>query len=345
MKDFYIADAAKFENGVVTSIFAVSAKQVRPKKTGEPFLQLTLADRSGQIEAKMWDNVPETMGTFEAGDCVKVIAEVNKYNGRFQLVIRKLRKTTEGEADPADFLPATTRDVDEMWAAVRGKVASFTEPHLRALVDSFLDDAAIAEELRKAPAAKTLHHAWIGGLLEHILSLMELADRVAPHYPQVNRDLLLTGVTLHDIGKIRELTYGNSFGYSLEGQLLGHITIGLGMLHEKIALQPQFPPSLRMLVEHMILSHHGQYEFGSPKLPMIPEAMMLHMLDDLDAKMQVMQAEFARHQTAGNDGARMTEWVRAMERPLLDSARYLEENMAAENRIESEKADAVPTEE
>ena len=345
MKDFYIADAAKFENGVITSIFAVAAKQIRPKKTGEPFLQLTLGDRSGQIEAKMWDNVADTMNGFEAGDCVKVNAEVNRYNGRFQLTIRKLRKTNEGEADPADFLPATTQDVEQMWAILRGKIASFQEPHLRSLVDSFLDDPAIAECLRKAPAAKSLHHAWIGGLLEHIVSLMELADRVASHYPQVNRDLLLTGVALHDIGKVRELTYGNSFGYSLEGQLLGHITIGLGMVHEKMALQPDFPRPLSILVEHLSLSHHGQYEYGSPKLPMIPEAMMLHMLDDLDAKMQVMQAEFARHQGAGNDGTRMTDWVRAMERPLLDSARYLEENMAAENRIESEKADAVPTEE
>jgi 3'-5' exoribonuclease len=325
MKDFYIQDAVRFENKVITSFFAVSARQVRPKKTGEPYLQLTLADRTGQIEAKMWDNVPATMNTFEAGDCVKVEGEINRYNGRFQLVVRKLRKTAEGEHDPADFLPATTRNVEEMWAELRGVVASFADANLRALVDSFLDDPVIARELRVAPAAKALHHAWIGGLLEHIVSLLALADSVVPHYPRVNRDLLLTGVVLHDIGKLTELTYGNCFAYSLEGQMLGHITIGLRMVQQRIVALPDFPAKLQLLVEHILLSHHGKYEFGSPKLPMIPEAVMLNMLDDLDAKMQMMQEEFKRHQNAGNDGGKMTEWVRAMERPLLDTSKFLAE--------------------
>jgi 3'-5' exoribonuclease len=222
-----------------------------------------------------------------------------------------------------------------MWQELRGVVASFADSNLRALVDSFLDDPAVATELRVAPAAKSLHHAWIGGLLEHIVSLLALADSVAPHYPRVNRDLLLTGVVLHDIGKLAELTYGNCFGYSLEGQMLGHITIGLRMVQERIAAIPDFPPKMKLLVEHMILSHHGKYEFGSPKLPMIAEAVMLNMLDDLDAKMQLMNEEFKRHQSAGNDGAKMTEWVRAMERPLLDSAKFLAEAAPAMRGEES----------
>jgi len=345
MKDFYVQDAPNFENQVITSFFAVSAKQVRPNKTGEPYLQLTLADRTGQIEAKMWDNVPAKMTTFEAGDCVKIKAEINRYNGRFQMIVRDIRKTADGEHDPADFLPATTRDIEEMWSQLRSVIASFTDPHLRALVDSFLDDDAIANELRRAPAAKALHHAWIGGLLEHIVSLMSLAESVLPHYPQVNRDLVLTGVALHDIGKLQELTYGNAFGYSIEGQLLGHITIGLKNVQQRIAAIPGFPPRLALLVEHIILSHHGKYEFGSPKLPMIAEAVMLNMLDDLDAKMQMMQEEFKRNQAAGNDGAKLTDWVRAMERPLLDTSKFLAsvQNDSAEEQP-AEVQDAVPAE-
>jgi 3'-5' exoribonuclease len=170
---------------------------------------------------------------------------------------------------------------------------------------------------------------------------MELCDSVAPHYSNVNRDLLLTGVLLHDIGKLEELQYASAFGYSTEGQLLGHIAIGLRMIHEKLSAMPDFPVKLRTLVEHMVLSHHGHLEFGSPKLPMTPEAMMLHMLDDLDAKMQAMRSEFDKHQSAGNDGAKMTDWVRAMERPLLDSNAYLKEAAEA-GSAEGVKAEIAP---
>ena len=167
----------------------------------------------------------------------------------------------------------------------------------------FSSDKEIAAALREAPAAKGLHHAWIGGLLEHMLSLMGLCDLAAGHYPTVNRDLLLTGVMLHDIGKLRELAWGTSFEYTLEGQLLGHITIGLGMIEKKIAAIPDFPASKRLLVEHLVLSHHGKYEFGSPKLPMTAEAIVLHYLDNLDAKMQTVRSELARAEASGRTGA------------------------------------------
>jgi len=354
MKNFYVEDAPRFDNQKIVSYFVVAALQVRAKKTGEPFLQLTLADRTGQIEAKMWDNVEnslwqdgsKTKRKFEAGDCVKVGGQVNKFNDRFQIVVGQIRPATDAEKDPTDMLPASSRDVGEMWAELQQRVSTVKDPHLRQLLESFLNDPALAEQLRHAPAAKMLHHAWIGGLLEHILSLMALADGVLPHYPQVNRDLVLTGVMLHDIGKVSELTYDNCFGYSLEGQMLGHITIGLGMARDRMAAIPVFPPKLRMLVEHLIISHHGSYEFGSPKLPMTPEAVMLSMLDDLDAKMQLMQSEFRRQQIAGHDGAQMTDWVRAMERPLLDTSRYLAEavsEMRSENVLPGED-DAVPAE-
>jgi 3'-5' exoribonuclease len=210
-----------------------------------------------------------------------------------------------------------------MWTELEAWVAGFTDPHLQALLQAFLSDPEIAAALRQAPAAKGMHHAWIGGLLEHVLSLLGICDLAARHYPTVNRDLLLTGVILHDIGKLRELCWGTSFDYTLEGQLLGHITIGLGMIEKKIAALPDFPPAKRILVEHLVLSHHGKYEFGSPKLPMTPEAILLHYLDDLDAKMQTVQAEFARSEAAGHSPADLTDWVRSLERPLLNTQAYL----------------------
>jgi 3'-5' exoribonuclease len=192
-------------------------------------------------------------------------------------------------------------------------------------VFAFLDDEKIGAAYRAAPAAKVLHHAWLGGLLEHVLTLVRVCRAAAPFYPEVDADLLVTGAILHDIGKVRELSWGRTFSYTLEGQMVGHISIAQGMLAEKVAGMPGFPEKLRVLVEHMILSHHGKYEFGSPKLPMTPEAILLSALDDLEAKMQAMRNEFGRDAAAGKSGAEMTEWVRSMERPLLNSKAFLGE--------------------
>jgi len=171
-----------------------------------------------------------------------------------------------------------------------------------------------------------LHHAWIGGLLEHVLTLVRVCRAAVPYYPEVDPDLLVTGAILHDIGKVRELSWGTTFGYTVEGQMIGHISIAQGMLREKASSLPEFPPKLLTLVEHMILSHHGKREFGSPVLPMTPEAILLSALDDLEAKMQAMRNEFARDAAAGKSGAETTEWVRSMERPLLNSKAYLDKD-------------------
>jgi 3'-5' exoribonuclease len=203
-------------------------------------------------------------------------------------------------------------------------VDSFTDPFLQRLVRCFLDDPETSALLRSAPAAKYLHHAWIGGLLEHIVSLLGLCDRVTPHYPQVHRDLVMTGAILHDIGKLEELRWSMNFDYTLEGQLLGHITLGIAMIEKKIAAIPGFPPRLRLLVEHIVLSHHGKYEFGSPKLPMTPDAILFHYLDDLDAKMYSVRTELDRSAQQGRGADEMTDWVRALERPLLDSRPFLD---------------------
>jgi 3'-5' exoribonuclease len=351
MKDFYIADAASFENQPITSFFCVAAISARDRKGSGQYLALTLADKSGQFEARMWDDFASALQTCPTGSYVKVIGQVSKYQGKFQLTLSKMRLAAASEIDTADFIPTTQYDIPAMAAELRSYVEAFRNPHLRRLVLAFLDDPQVGAAFLEAPAAKRLHHAWIGGLLEHVVSLVRVCLATAPFYPEVDPDLLLTGAILHDIGKVRELSWGSSFDYTLEGQLIGHISIAQGMLHEKIAalnaeaarnaaqseatasssateaeLSPSaqdFPPQLRLLIEHMILSHHGKLEFGSPKLPMTPEAMLLSALDDLEAKFQALRNEFANAQAAGRPASEPTEWVRSMDRALFNSQAYL----------------------
>jgi 3'-5' exoribonuclease len=326
MKDFYVVDAAKFDGMAVTTFFAVSSLSVREKKTGAgQYLALTLSDKTGTIEARMWDDIASAVATCSEGCYVKVQGQVSKYQGKWQMTLSKMRLAAESEVDAADFVPTTKFDIGEMWTELRGYVEEFKNAELRRLVLAFLDDEEIGAAYRAAPAAKVLHHAWIGGLLEHVVTLVRVCRATAPFYPEVDADLLVTGAILHDIGKTRELSWGTTFGYTLEGQMIGHISIAQGMLREKVAGLPGFPDKLRVLVEHMILSHHGKYEFGSPKLPMTPEAVLLSALDDVEAKMQAMRNEFGRDAAAGKSGAEMTEWVRSMERPLLNSRAYLDE--------------------
>ena len=328
MKDFYIAAASEQENKVITSSFVVASKQIKAKKTGEPYLALTLSDRTGQVEAKMWDNVAGVLDGFEQDDFIKVKGLLNKYNGRYQITIHKLRRLEEHEVDPADYLPKCPRDIEELWRDLSGFVATLQNPHLKALIEAFMSDAEIAAAYKTAPAAKTLHHAYIGGLLDHVVSLFRLCDLAVRNYPQINRDLLLSGAFLHDIGKIHELAYGRSFAYTTRGQLLGHMVIELEMLHTKIAEVPGFPDGLKTLLEHLIISHHGQYEFGSPKLPMFPEALMLHYLDDLDSKMESMRAHLERESGYNED---WTAYNPSLGRPILNTSKFLAPKPAPES--------------
>ncbi|HXZ80966.1 MAG TPA: HD domain-containing protein [Terriglobales bacterium] len=320
MKDFYIRDAAQQENKTITSCFVVCSKQIKPKKSGDLFIALTLADRTGQLEAKVWDNVQLYLDCFEQDDFIKVKGLLNKYNNHFQLTIHKLRRLDENEIDYADYLPKTDKDVEQLWATLVDYVGGFRNQNLKALLQAFINDPEIAQAYKTAPAAKTLHHAYIGGLLVHVVSLFQLCELAARNYPQIDRDLLLTGAFLHDIGKLHELSYARSFSYTTRGQLLGHMIIELEMLQSKLEQLPGFPPELKTLIEHMIISHHGQYEFGSPKLPMFPEALMLHYLDDLDSKMESMRAQFERQ--ALNEDA-WAGYNSALGRPLLDPAKFL----------------------
>ena len=331
MKDFYISDASRFENQAITSYFVLVAFSLRDRKgsSGGQYLALTFADRTGQFDARMWEDFAEVLEHCAEGSYVKVHGQISKYNGRYQITVSKMRSAADSEIETADFIPTTKFNVAEMSAELRGYVAAFKSEPLRKLVLAFLDDPEIGPAFATAPAAKRLHHAWIGGLLEHVLHLVRICLATAPFYPEVDPDLLVTGAILHDMGKVRELSWRSSFDYTLEGQLIGHISIAQGMLHEKIAQMAaageKFPDDLRVLVEHMILAHHGKLEFGSPKLPMTPEAMLLSALDDLEAKFQALRNEFAAARAEGRAPGAVTDWVRSMERPLFNSQAWLED--------------------
>jgi 3'-5' exoribonuclease len=329
MKDIFIGDLLSFDDGkIFDSFFLVLVKQLRTTKQNKPYLNLILGDKTGQIEARVWEvGDPRIAKDFERGDIVKVRGCFSRYEDRAQVKVDQLRKALTNEADKMDMLPATTRDVGELWAQVEACVESITNPDLKRLLKALLDDAEIATAFREAPAARQLHHAWLGGLLEHVVSLLGLADRVAAHYAMLNRDLLVTGVILHDIGKIRELEWETGFDYTVEGVLLGHIQMGVDLAEKTIAGLPGFPDRLRTLVLHMILSHHGKLEFGSPKLPMIPEALVLNFLDDLDAKMQAMASEFEKCAREGKAPDELTGKVWSLDqRQLLNTKGWLEDS-------------------
>jgi 3'-5' exoribonuclease len=328
MKDIYIADLANFDEGkLFDGFFLVLAKQHRTGKTNKPYLNLILGDKTGQLEGRVWEpGDPRISKDFERGDIVKARGSASRFDDRLQMKIDQLRVALPNEVDKADMLPSTNYDVAALWSQLLGFVESLVNPDLKLLLTTMLADPAIAAAYREAPAAKQLHHAWLGGLLEHVVSLCTLADRVVPHYPLLDRDLVLAGVILHDIGKVRELSWEIGFEYTVEGMLLGHIQIGAALTERTIDSLPNFPPKLKTLVLHMILSHHGKLEFGSPKLPMIPEALVLNFLDDLDAKMQAVSSEFDKSVKEGKGPNELTNKVWALDnRQLLNSKRWLGE--------------------
>lgn len=319
MKFPYISELQP--NQVATTTLLVHIKDVRQKRTGEPYLSLILGDRTGELEAKMWDNVAEVMDTFDRDDFVRVKGLLQIYQNKPQLTIHKVLKVREAEVDFADYFPASVRDTSEMFVELQAIVAGIGNPHLRALLELFLADQPLMKLFRTAPAAKNVHHAFLGGLLEHVLSMCALCRMTAAHYRFVDSDLLLAGAILHDIGKVAELTYERSFGYSVEGQLLGHIVIGLRMLGDKLNALPSFPPRLRALLEHLIVSHHGELEYGSPKTPLFPEALLLHHIDNLDSKMECMRALLAKDKLADSC---WTVYNSTLDRSVLKTAKYLD---------------------
>ncbi len=328
MKDIFIADLASLEEGkTFDSYFLVLARQQRSTKNNKPYLNLMLGDRTGQLEGRVWEpGDPRIARDFDRGDTVKVRGSVARFDERCQIKVEQLRKAAEGEVERGDLLPSTTHDIAVLWSKLEASVESLQNGDLKRLLGAVLADEAIAGAYREAPAARGLHHAWLGGLLEHVVSLLGLAELVAAHYPLLDRDLLITGVLLHDIGKIYELTWQAGFDYTVEGILLGHIQMGVDLVEKKIAALGDFPPRLRTLVLHMILSHHGKLEFGSPKLPMTPEALALSFIDDFDAKMRAVESEFEKSEREGRSADELTGKVWSLDnRQLLQTKRWLGE--------------------
>jgi 3'-5' exoribonuclease len=306
---------------IITGTFLVQHKDVRQKKSGDLYLSVTLADRTGEVDAKMWDNAAEAIETFAQDDFVRVKGLMQVFQNRPQLTLHKIQPVAETDIDVADYFPASKRDRDEMFRELQGWIAGMSNPHLKALLELIFADEEVALAFRTAPAAKVIHHAWIGGLIEHVLSLCTLAKFTAAHYANIDFDLLLTGVILHDVGKISELKYARSFSYSTEGQLLGHILIGLRMVEDKLRQVPDFPPKLADLLLHLIASHHGELAFGSPKVPLFPEAMLLHHLDNLDSKMECMRGLIERDRQI--EGV-WTGYSSALDRTVLKRDKFLE---------------------
>jgi 3'-5' exoribonuclease len=289
------------ERDVIESPFLVRDKTLAMAKNGKPYMTVKLIDRSGEIEGRIWDRVDEFDALFDRDDFIVVHGKASTYLNKKQLVISNLCKISEDTINLADFLPVSPRDSDEMISELKALVASLRDPSLRVLADSFFNDADLLRAFATAPAAKSMHHAYIGGLLEHSLAIAALVDLMAPRYPALNRDLMILGALLHDIGKIGELSYVRSFDYTDEGKLIGHIVMGVEMIDERIRTLPDFPRGTAMLIKHLILSHHGQYDYGSPKRPKTLEAIVLNFLDDLDSKINGVSAHIEREAESASD--------------------------------------------
>ena len=277
------------ERDRIESIFLVRDKITAMAKNGKPYMTLKLMDRTGEVEGRIWDQVDYFSDQFDKDDFILVNAKASVYMGKMQVVVQELKRVDESLVDLSDFLPVSKRSLSEMRQELDQVLSSLTDSSIEKLLRSFFDDADFFALYSKAPAAKAMHHVFLGGLLEHSLAVVGLAVDVAVRYPQVNRDLLICGALLHDIGKVAELSYHRSFDYTDEGKLLGHIVIGVQMVEDRVRQIPDFPAELSMLIKHLLLSHHGQYDFGSPKRPKFLEAVILNFIDDLDSKINGVQ--------------------------------------------------------
>ncbi len=273
------------EKQPVEGLYLVRDKNNGITKTGKAYIALNLSDKTGLIKGRVWDNAEKLDPAFDQGDVVSLKAFSVLYQGEMQLNIHAISRTSADDADMRDFMPVSAVDPERCFADMQAHIATIADAHLRRLLQLVFEDERIAASFKQAPAAKSIHHDCLGGLVEHTLSVTRIIDMLAGHYETVNRDLVLAGAMLHDIGKIYELSFERGFDYTDEGRLIGHIVLGMELISEKIRLIDGFPPRKAMLVKHMILSHHGQLEFGSPKRPKIPEALLLSYADDLDAKM------------------------------------------------------------
>lgn len=354
MEKIFVRDFTPNQN--ISTTFLVKSKELRAKKTGGQFAMITFADRTGDISGQWWDGFEDTIDTFDKDDIVFVRGLVNLYRNHLQIQIHRMRPCQPHEVDLTHYFPTTKFDVEAMFGELLGIVREFQNPYLRQLLENIFADEETARKFKRAPAAKTMHHPYLGGLLEHTLSLVKLAKKVGGHYEGIDLDLLQTGAVLHDFGKIDELSYDRAFGYTNEGQMIGHLVMETIMVSDHIKQIDGFPDELRRHLLHLLLTHHGKLEYGSPKLPSTPEALMLAYLDDLDSKVEAMQRLMAEPHATG-DWTRMSPMF---ERPIYrvrtnapeaeiesaalaaDSATIAASAAAAVANIRPEKSDAPP---
>ena len=279
-----------FREGMhVADVYLCKSKQIALTKAGKEYGNLVLQDKTGTIDSKIWDLGSPGVGNFEAMDYVYVDADVTVFQNVNQLNVKRIRKADEGEYVPGDYLPVSSKDIGKMYEELVGFIRSVKNPYLNKLASSyFIEDRVFAKDFQVHSAAKSVHHGFVGGLLEHTLSVVKLCDYYAGYYPGINRDLLLTAAMFHDIGKTKELSVFPENDYTDDGQLLGHIIIGTEMVGERIRTIPGFPEKLATELKHCILAHHGELEYGSPKKPALLEALALNFADNTDAKMETM---------------------------------------------------------
>lgn len=291
----YISNLAAGDR-IDDEVFLVRSKDLRTTSQGGLYIHAVLADKTGQLPARMWQATESIFEALPEGGFMRFKGRAENYKGSLQFIIDAIRLADPGTFDVADFLPTTKNDIEKMWTRTRELLSGIRHPELKALIDEFLADKDLMTRFRRAPAAINMHHAYIGGLLEHTLNLLEIAIRVMPLYPRLSQDLVVAGLFLHDIGKAKELACDTCLGYTDEGQLVGHIVQAANWIDRKadaVAAKTgkPFPNELRWVLQHIVLSHHGQYEFGSPKLPAVPEAIVVHLLDNLDAKANIFLSE------------------------------------------------------
>jgi len=306
------------DGDAIDEVYLIADKQLRANRSGNLYLQLEMRDRSGGIEARMWNASEKLFRSFEEGDFLHVKGKVQLFQGSLQVILNQLDAVASDQVAMADFLPQTDKDTNKLFQRLRTLLLQLQNPHLRALAECFLMDDAFVQAFCRVPAGIRNHHAYLGGLLEHVVTMLEAANLLMPLYPDLDRDVFMMGIFLHDMGKVRELSFNRMFCYTDEGQLVGHLIIGVEMLNEKVIKVPDltgepFPSELLLRLKHLIVSHHGTYEFGSPKLPMTPEAIALHHLDNFDAKVH----SFARDIREDRNDSGWTPYNQALQRRLF----------------------------
>lgn len=313
-KNRFVKDIKEGEQ--VRDLFLVAGKALLTSNAGKPYLSLQLRDRTGQIEGRVWDRAEEIGKRFDRDDVVEASGSAIAYQGRVQLKVHDVRREEGGAKDLAEYLPVTRKGIEPLWRTLQGYIAEVRDPALKKLLSAVFADPPetdVASRFRQAPGGKTMHHDYIGGLLEHTVSVAGICRFLASHYDGVDGDLLLAGALLHDVGKVHELSYQGTFDYTDEGRLLGHLYMGAEYLDRLCASLPAFPAEKAVLLKHMILSHHGELEYGSPKRPKILEAVLLHFVENMDAKVIAFTDAIADLR----EGARWTDYQRMFERYLF----------------------------